>query len=294
MAMATKIEVTGNKTPVDMTGKTGKEVTTVETVTPNKAAKWLEANLHNRKVSDNIVAGYARDMEAGRWGFSNDAICFDIDGILINGQHRLHACVLAATPFKALVIRGMSKQAQEIMDGGKPRRVTDILRLRGYKYDTVLAAALRSLVDIANASEYYRAVRPTSKESLALLEKHPGLADSVAYVHGGGTMPKAISRSMLSALHYIGKHLLKEPQKADAFVKVFFSGIPAYPKDPAHALREITLKHVSRSTRKPKNIEFYSMIRAWNKFRAGETSEKWMSPRVGEVVAVDGLRRNQI
>lgn len=68
-------------------------VFTIETVTPMKAARWLKRNIANRRVSPKVVRNYAGDMSRGEWLLNGEAIKFDRDGNLLDGQHRLGAIV---------------------------------------------------------------------------------------------------------------------------------------------------------------------------------------------------------
>lgn len=268
------------------------ETITIETITPAMAARWLdeEVNSRNRNLNAKKVTQYARDMEEGRWEFNNDAICFDKAGVLLNGQHRLSACVMSGKSFKAVVIRNMAEKAQDVMDQHMVRNVSGILQIGGHMRTSRLAGALRALINIKYASEAFNHYRPTASEQVALLKKHPLLEESVAYVD---KTSRGISSSLLAAIHYVAKHILKEPDKADAFVQVFASGVPAYPSDPAHALRENALRHADRKTRKSGPLAFYSLIRAWNLFRDDERIMRWNSPKA-DVVPIKGLKPDLI
>lgn len=271
--------------------------TTVETITPERAAKWVaedrkrkETNPRlNRPLNEATVSAYARDMQAGKWVFSEAAICFDAEGNLINGQHRLNACCLAGVPFRCLVIRNMPHGAQEVMDQGRIRKLPDILHLRGNTHNNRLAAALRAMTYIKHATSAFRGYRATNAELLQILERHPRLVESVGMFD---MPPKGVAPGLLAAIHYVGKHMLKEPEKADAFAQVFVTGVPTYTGDPAHALRESTLRHYAHKRSRLPTLQFYSTLRAWNAFRKGETRAKWATPR--EVVTIDGLDPEQI
>lgn len=266
--------------------------TTVEVITPDKAAEWVgrDVNCHNRNLNSRRMMGYARDMQEGRWLDNNDAICFDIDGVLINGQHRLHACIVAQTSFRAIVRRGMPRESQDVMDQQGVRSIAGMLQLRNFVNTTRLAGAMRSLVDLAHAGDGFKSYRPTNKEIIALIDQHPLLVESVAVAHSC----RGISPALLAAVHYVGKVLLDQPEKADAFLEVMNKGIPAYKGDPAHILRENTLRHQERSTRKADNIKFFAMIRAWNAFVDEERWGKWMPPRPGTNITIKGLKPEMI
>lgn len=266
--------------------------TTVETITPKKAAEWIAkvVNCHNRLLNNRKVMQYARDMEQGRWKFANDAICFDRNGVLLNGQHRLHACTVSNKSFKNVVIRGMPPETQDVMDQGGARSIAGILQLRNYANTTRLAGAMRAVINLVHAEDGYNSYRPTNAEVLALLDDHPHLVDSVAVAYSC----RGISPALLAAIHYIGKNLLNQAEKADAFVQVINTGVPAYPRDPAHLLRENTLRHNERKTSKQESVKFFSMIRAYNAFVDGESWGKWAPPRPGANPSLKGLKPEMI
>ncbi len=272
------------------------EQITVEEVTPDIARGWItdEVNCINRNLVTKKVTQYARDMEEGRWQFNNDAICFSPDGKLMNGQHRLHACVLSGKSFSSVIIRNMSRKSQRVMDQHAVRSVCGMLqnvcRIDGHMRSARLGGALRSLLNIKYASQAYNCYRPSAAEQIELLGKHPLLEDSVTKVD---KTCKGVSSSLLAAIHYCATHLLDEGDKADAFIEVFGTGIPAYRNDPAHALRENSIKHADRKTRKAGSLAFYSLIRAWNLFRDDQQITRWNSPKA-DVVPMKGLKTDLI
>src|SRR6187200_3300928 len=83
--------------------------TAFERVTPKQAKAWLaESDGHNvRGITHNAVTTYANDMRAGEWQPIPVAICFDKDGMLVNGQHRLAGIVESDTTQMFLVARGV-------------------------------------------------------------------------------------------------------------------------------------------------------------------------------------------
>lgn len=116
----------------------------VETITPLQAARWLETMGTNRKISKTTVARYARAIGAGEWLLNGEALKFDTNGQLIDGQHRLSAVVQANRPIQAVVVRGLNGRSFETFDSGKGRSIPDILSIYGYNYCIVLAGATRA------------------------------------------------------------------------------------------------------------------------------------------------------
>ncbi len=81
----------------------------VATITPEMAQGWLENhNGKNRKLRQKSTwQRYINDMVNGDWLLTGESIIFDEDGTLVNGQHRLHACVAANRNFDSVVVYGV-------------------------------------------------------------------------------------------------------------------------------------------------------------------------------------------
>lgn len=255
--------------------------TKVETITPERAAAWVLRNVQNRGLSPTLVNCYARDMRDGRWQVNGESICFDQEGNLLNGQHRLWACIEAGVPFMTVVTRGLPSVARDSMDQGRSRKAADILKMHGYNNVSKLSGAARFLLVVKtgmlnSTARHMHTGRMSNAEITGLVERHPALVDSVMLT----AQARGISQSQLSGIHFVGKHLLGEPDKADAFVNVFVTGVPSYPNDPAHRFRERNLTVRSRMVRAPvETIAFFSGMRAWNAFRKGEELLKFQVPR---------------
>ena len=116
---------------------------TVETITPEQAAVYLERKATNRKLSNATVIQYAQIMKAGKWLLNGEAIKFDTNGRLNDGQHRLAGVIKAGVPIQTLVVRGVVEKAFETFDSGKGRSVPDVLSMYGVKYPITTAGVLR-------------------------------------------------------------------------------------------------------------------------------------------------------
>ena len=131
-----------------------------ETITPDIANRWLETfNTNNRSIRDSHVDLLAHDMAVGHWKENGDAICFSKDGRLIDGQHRLWACVQSGAQFTSLVVRGIDDDAYMTKDAGLRKTAGDFMGpMDGEKNVTLLSAALRPLWVITSI----RSSRPSS------------------------------------------------------------------------------------------------------------------------------------
>ena len=102
-------------------------------ITPAMAQAWLEddVNINNRPVAQRRVEAFARTMRAGLWKVNNQAIGFDVEGHLVDGQHRLWAVTEAKVPVRMSVMRGVALDAVKTIDRGEIRTVAEVLRREG-------------------------------------------------------------------------------------------------------------------------------------------------------------------
>jgi hypothetical protein len=154
--------------------KIGPGVPEILVVTPEIAQGWLSTQVRNRSLIEHKVNQYASDMVAGRWHLSDSAICFDKSGALINGQHRLHACIRSGVSFTTLVMRGMEADAQFFMDLGSRRSLKHALELEGESGTKAKAAMTRMIAVLCGHNEdwtapFGRKVYELNKEGIELI-----------------------------------------------------------------------------------------------------------------------------
>lgn len=117
-------------------------------VTAKMAVPWLATTEKNRKIRARKVAQYARDMVAGAWTASGDAVCFDLGGHLTNAHHRLLALIEADKEVPGIsipmcVMRGMPLDSAQNIDTGMSRSFGDALSREGEVDGQGLAAIVR-------------------------------------------------------------------------------------------------------------------------------------------------------
>lgn len=101
----------------------------VEEITPAAAAEYLK-RLHpsQRGLREKNIVEYVRSLKAKQgWALQADAITFDTLGRLMNGQHRLTACVRAGVPFMAVVLRDAPEESMAVIDIGSNVRSTEFI-----------------------------------------------------------------------------------------------------------------------------------------------------------------------
>lgn len=252
-------------------------------ITPDIATAWLERNSDNRKLSAGVVNQYARDITNSAWKLTGDPIRFDSNGVLIDGQHRLAACVKADRAFTTLVVYNIDPSAKWTLDTGKPRRPHDVLQMQGHNYAHLLTSTTRILVGLREKSANPWYLRATTSEILAFLEKHKSLPKSVALTwRTVGPRP-----SMVGAIHYVGANLLGVKERADAWAEVFVSGKPDYKNDPAHACREKLLRALKDETFFSRGKQFSLLMHVWNAFAQKKVLGNLKVPKDVEIEGLD-------
>ena len=251
----------------------------IVTMTPEWAAEMLARNPNNRSLSRNAVAVLARDMLSGDFRLNGDAIRIAANGDLADGQHRLSACVKSGVSFDTFLVEGLTAEDMATLDRGRPRAVGDNLAIAyGVPNAKMVAATLRNLVIYAS---HDLGATPTAAEIKRLYDLHPQVSQSASMV----TEVFPARPAVLAAIHYIGMVTIGHDARANAFVKVFKTGIPDYEGCAAHALREQLLKEKARKLHGTEHRHYSMFAWAWEKF-ASSTPVK--SARVKDTLTING------
>ena len=241
----------------------------LETITPAIAREWLSKNTHNRPLRARVIAKYAASMKSNQWEVNGETIKFSEDGRLLDGQHRLTACVQANKTFQSWVIRGLPSQVFDTIDTGKNREAKDILALEGAPNAQILAPALRFLYiqnEIGSLAEGYSKFSGliTNRDILEVHEKHPGMAKSVSYIVGLKGLTNYMSFSVAGFLHY--QFAQFDEFMADDFFMKISKGVGLEETNPCLILRN-KLLNLHRSTDSGRLETIALTIKAWNAYR---------------------------
>lgn len=230
---------------------------TVETITPSTAAQYLQSNVGNRPVANGRVEAYAGEMRAGRWLLTGEPIIFD--GVhLLNGQHRLMACIKANVAFETVVVRNVSSQSFAVLDSGLPRSMGHVLHAAGVSNSSMVSATAALVLSYA-AGKTTKMDRPRSRqEILAHVQQHQ---DRYEHAKKAGNAAKyaKLTPSVFAAFGFFAF----EHQRFDEFTSGVLSGANLSGKDPRLALRNWMFAPTNRGQQRPK---FCAVIKAWNAF----------------------------
>lgn len=242
-------------------------------ITPVMATVMLERNAdeewRNRPNSEKGVFRYTRAMQAG-WKLTGEPIIFSVSGNLLNGQHRLMACIKAGVSFKSLVVFGIDDDAFKFMDIGIARTASHIFAIEDVP-NAALAAASSRLLYGYMAKTTWEGRAPDVENSLLLdfYSHHQRIQDSFStarQLHSDLRMQPRWG----GFLHYICAQ--KHRAIADDFFAKVATGVGLTTKtSPAYALRKRLLQNAASSSDKLSDVHIGAFtIKAWNAHRHDE------------------------
>jgi len=255
--------------------------TEVVTITPEMASRILDANRDNRKIRQQIVERYARDIRHGNWKLNGEAVKIANDGTLIDGQHRLFACVEANTPFDTVVVRGLTFEVRETMDTGAKRSLGDVLRWKGEANVAALAAAIEAcLCWDENGAPTNRGATHSNSERLAWLEANPDVRDAVRIWHPLVAAPLRITSAGGSPFYLRAARLA--PSEAESFVHLLKTGTNLTEDNPINRMRNWSFRAGAAKGRFAREEYSAVLVKAWNAWVLGRPM-KHLSWRRGGV-----------
>ena len=200
-------------------------------------------------------------MEAGNFLLTGETILLSNKWRLLNGQHRLNACILAKAAFDAVVIQGLPENIFRKLDSGEKRRPADWLASEGEANAKVFAAALK-LVWQWDQGGLCSNIRYPSNDELALVLDQNGSIrefNNSTYASSITGLPGSLA---IALIHLFGKHNKKA---AAEFFEKLGTGEGLKRGDPILVLRD-WLAHKEPGSQQ---ITAAAVIKAWNAWLPG-------------------------
>jgi hypothetical protein len=246
--------------------------TSIQTITPERAAEMLEMNTHNRGPSKNSVEMYAREMQAGAWKLTGESIKVAEDGTILDGQHRLMACVRAQVPFTTLVVHGIDQSAQFNMDQGQRRRAGQQLSLKGHNHSSAKAAAARILIAWESGATLGSRSpgRISVTETLELVGRWPTIEEAAVLASRFDTANRGLIIKSI-VVSFLTLALAANPAKAREFAKLLESGAGMNVGHPILVLRNQCASYALQQKKLSHQDIMAWMTYAWTAFLSGCT-----------------------
>lgn len=115
--------------------------TKLQVMTPKEATRIIEkSNIDNRKVRPHHVEWFSNLIKNGEWILTHQGIAFDVNGRLVDGQHRILAIAKSGVDTPILVTRNLKAEAYNAIDTHSRRNMADV-----YKINSRFAAFITTL-----------------------------------------------------------------------------------------------------------------------------------------------------
>jgi hypothetical protein len=246
----------------------------VKRVTPDQAKQWLDnGKFPNRKLRKHHLRKLSDAMRAGEWKLNGETIKFDHEGHLIDGQHRLTACINSGCSFDSYIASGLESNAFDTIDQGLPRTLGDALSRDGVENYFTTAGALRIYWILTFPTEMggvYPTMnrRLTVPHGLELYRKNSGIVSFVKTCLAHNKPPIA-GNTMLAGFWYACSMIDRE--QADRFWLQVITGNGIVEGTPADKLRTKLVEERMKPPHKRFRREgmILTCVKCWNAFRDG-------------------------
>jgi hypothetical protein len=253
----------------------GKPWATFIEITPETAREILRFQ-RNRDLRKHIVKKFSKLIRTGRFGLTHQGIAFNTDGQMIDGQHRMTACVETGRPIFVLVAFNMPQESFLQVDRGANRSAGDDLKTMGLEASTSegnrFAAAARIVAAVDKG--YDPTLSDTGSfaepaEMPGIKERHPKLADTVAWARlilarSAVKYPPAGFAGLLTLMREV------DDRKALSLAERMTVGVPLSVDDPANLVRNAqSAGHGKSAAGSARSAFMYRFVRAWGHIHAG-------------------------
>lgn len=264
-------------------------------VPPEVAKVMLKLNTpgpgkQNRRVKWHAVRGYAEDMRNDRWLLTGQPLIFDRNGIGIDLQHRLYACIEADKPFRVAVVRGVDPGAFMEIDAHTRRNYADALSIMGQ--DTLLRECQAILTRIYEWEQGQLgttwSLHPSNKILEEVRVRYSDYTVALKVVNQLKSKFRT-AHSAVAACYYFFRKV--DVDKAETFMQSLLKAVGLEERSPIRLLRQ-RFENQRPSTQMHTREVMALTIKAWNAWLIGRSMEVlvWKATQ-GEVFpAIVGLK----
>ena len=255
-----------------------------ELITPERAQKYLNENTGNRPISQVQVRRWAQVLHEGAWRVDAGTISFDLNGYLIDGQHRLAGIVEAGIGAQVWVQRGCDPESKYAIDSGRPRSRTQILAMDGVANASLINGAVAEVMqyEFSGRLGTSNAGVRTNVRKFEHIETHRRHAqDPEAWQQAARLSQPSyrllrgdIGPTALATVAYL--MLGQNPTQAFRFFEQLSDEAPA--SETIRALRK-RLKMSDCTSYRP-NRELWYMLLAWDSFITDRPIRQFPTPEV--------------
>lgn len=251
-------------------------------MTPDLAKRLLDRNVDNRPLrvrgKTRCVEAYAEAMKRGEWDLNGQAIIISDEGLLNDGQHRLHAVIASGMTVEMQITFGVRRTTRHTVDQGAARTPGNILAMFGEKSGNQLAHAVQFIWAYETGRTFSE--RPSPDQLLDVLDQHPGLRDALT---AGRSVSNEFKTSIgyMAAAFYVCARI--DRAVAEEFVHQVSTGLGVVERrSPVMKLRKRLNDHFAKRDALPALEQAALFIKAFNAFRRGNLVSNLAWRRYGQ------------
>lgn len=245
----------------------GKPVSRIVDLTPALAQALLNRNADNRRLMQNVVDTYAREIECDAWEMNGEPIIVSDTGELNDGQHRCQAVVQTGKSIAVVLVAGVQRVTRLTLNRGRARTIGDYLTMEGYSNGAIYGVLANFVWQYRLRGYVWHGGRPKATKSELLDVFHLNAAAfrrSVEIVNDRAVAAVG-GKPMVAFCHYAISQVGRR-EDADHFILSLMHGAGLTAGDPILYARNrlINERGVMRA---PDRVEL--IFRAWNAWRKG-------------------------
>jgi len=271
------------------------ELTTqITTITPKIAAELIaQTDPTVQRKSKSAQINYLKDQILGnKWQLNGDAIRQDVKGNIIDGLHRLKACVAADMAISTIFIKGLPTDAIKTIDqAGAKRTLGDYIAIQyaESKYHNSVAACIQAIFLYEKKQFSILGIKSTvsgSNKRLKIdsvymdnfLSKNPDFFKFIAHslaIRAQGD--RIVIPKTFTSFHWLTSQI--NQAKADDFMYKLSTGAGIDPTHPIFALRKrIIISKTDKKHGSQAKLNGTSMLAilhtTWNLYITGQPARK--------------------
>lgn len=245
-------------------------------MTPDIAKELLAINTNNRRIKKERILAYGRSMSRGQWQFTGDAIRVAQkdtgEHIIVDGQHRLLACVEANVPFETMLFTNLDYSVFSVIDRGVCRTNGDLLSVSGVANGTTVGALVRPIIASdagLNPLQHGTMILVTGEDIVSFVKDNEVLVQwALRLGIKGATGVGGIKSAWAMFAIFVARE--RDIRLVEKFVDETAKGIGLYEGDPRLALRSFMLKTGTSHGQNARNYrEAGTILRAFNAYIEG-------------------------
>lgn len=275
--------------------------TKLVTITPDFARQLLSTNKNNRKVKSSNVVNIVNDILSGKWQVNGESIKVDINGKMIDGQHRCLAIVKSNKAVETLLVSGLSPENYKTIDLRCVKRsLPDVLYMQGVTQSISKTATIGVVYSILTGSFPYRSERFGYPQlSVDIANVIMASFDINKWSNLYRDEMRQFKASGFTSTMFAGISCLAEKidiAKCDKFAQMVITGEMLNKTDPVYHLRGRMYKEAIAKT-KIDSIEAWALIvKAWNYFYEDKPLKtlRWTREVETSFPAISGLEKADI